>query len=127
MGRCHQQKHVDEDQREVDEKSAEPEQRLVRHRQQVTVPAQNGRQQRGREDKRLIGFGGVRQRTVLHPVHSRQGRRKTHDDRHGEQAPDEIGARLGPRPPRVIGTSSHEQHPPHPGILGRSPPAAQGR
>jgi len=111
MSRCHQQKHVDEDQREVDEKPAESEQRLVGHRQQRTVPAQNCRQQRGPEDEGLIELGWVRQRAVLHPGHARERRGKSHADRHREQAPDEIGASLGARPLRVIGMDVHEQHP----------------
>ena len=111
MGRGHQQKHVDEDQREIDEKPPEPEQRLVRHRHQVTVPAQNGRQQRGSEDQRLVELGRIRQRAVLHPRHARERRGKSHADRHGEQAPDKVGARLGPRPLCVVGTGRHRQNP----------------
>jgi hypothetical protein len=84
MGRCHQQKHVDEDEHEADEKPPEPEQRLVRHRQQWAVPPQHGRQQRSPEDERLIEFGRARQRAVLHPRHPRERRGKSDADRHRE-------------------------------------------
>jgi hypothetical protein len=78
-------------------KPPEPEQRLVRHRQQWPVPPQHGRQQRSPEDERLIEFGRARQRAVLHPRHARERRGKSDADRHREQTPDQIGAGLGPR------------------------------
>jgi hypothetical protein len=108
MHRCHQQKHVDEGERDIDEKAPEIEQRRILHRQQMAVPTQNGRQQRGQQRQRLIELVGPRQPAVLDPVHSRQRGAKSNADRDGEKTPDQIGAGVGSCLANVFSSRVHD-------------------
>jgi hypothetical protein len=108
MHRRHQQKHVDEGQRDIDEKAPEVEQRRIPHRHEMAVPTQNGRQQRGQQRERLIELVGLGQPAVLDPVHSRQRGGKSNADRDGEKAPDQIGAGVGSCLANVFSSRVHD-------------------
>jgi hypothetical protein len=119
MHRCHQKKHVDEGQRDIDEKAPEIKQRRVSHRQEMAVPTQNGRQQRRQQRQRLIELVGLGQPAVLDPRHSRQRGGKSNADRDGEKTPDQIGSGVGSGLANVFGSRVHD-HASHVKVFGHS-------
>jgi hypothetical protein len=94
MRRRHQEKHKHEHEDDVEQKPRKVGERRVAQREQMAVPAEDGRQERGDERKHLIELSRTGQRAVLHPLHFRQRRGEADGDGDREQAPDQVGAGL---------------------------------